>query len=317
MTLRTAYIFPGQGAQFPGMGKEFFSQFAVAREALEEAEDILKKPLKQLILEGPVELLTKTSNSQIAIFVVSFAILQVIRFRFPHLSPLVNAGLSLGEYTAIVSAGVLSYQEALPLVQLRGQLMEKACEKNSGTMAVILGLDAELVEKMVHQLNLPHDLWAANFNCPGQVVISGTEQGIAVGTEAAKKLGAKRVLQLSVAGAFHSGLMKEAQEQLAPSIDEVAMQAPQSQLVMNVPGDFVYNLDEVRSNLKKQVTSPVRWEQGIRKMEALGIDFYLEIGPGTTLTGMNKKIPVLSSTLNFQSCDDLVSAENFLRNIKL
>lgn len=303
MNKRVAFIFPGQGAQFPGMGKEIFETFPRARELLEEAEDILKKPLKRLIFEGPEELLIKTSNSQVAIFVVSVAIWQVLASLVPAISPVATAGLSLGEYTAAVCAGVISYQEALPLVQLRAALMEEACVKYPGTMAVILGLSSEEVEKMVLEMKLPYDLWAANFNCPGQVVISGTHQGIAAATEAAKQRGAKRVLPLSVHGAFHSGLMADAQERLAPMIDSAVMEKPKCSFAMNVPGGFVESCDLIRSNLKKQVTSPVRWEQGIREIEKKGIDFYFEIGPGTTLAGMNKKIGISGSTLNFQTCD--------------
>lgn len=300
---RIAFLFPGQGSQYPGMGKDIVDHFPVARMTIEEADDILNRKLSSIIFQGPEALLTETQNSQTAIFVISIALFRVLKELFPSLKPQICAGLSLGEYTALTAAEFLPFQDCLPLVQHRAQFMNDACEKQKGTMAVVMGLDADAVEKLVNEVNMPHDLWAANFNCPGQVVISGTERGIAVGTEAAKAKGAKRVLPLSVHGAFHSGLMKEAGERLAPYIEQVSIREGKCKLVMNVPGNFVKETSQIKDNLIKQVTSPVRWEQGIRAMD--GVDLFIEIGCGKTLAGMNKRIGVLAQTLSFEKMEDL------------
>lgn len=300
---RIAFLFPGQGSQYPGMGKDIFDHFAVARATIEEADDILNRKLSSIIFQGPEAMLTETQNSQTAIFVISVAFTRVLQELFPALKPQICAGLSLGEYTALTAAEFLPFHDCLPLVQYRAQFMNDACEKRKGAMAVVMGLEADVVEKLVQEANMPHDLWAANFNCPGQVVISGTEKGIAAGSEAAKVKGAKRVLPLSVHGAFHSGLMQEAGERLAPYIENASIRQGKCELVMNVPGNFVKDPVQIRQNLIKQVTNPVRWEQGIKAME--GVDLFIEIGCGKTLAGMNKRIGVLAQTLSFEKMEDL------------
>lgn len=183
--------------------------------------------------------------------------------------------------------------------------MNEACESTTGKMAVIMGLDDQVVEELVKEVNLPNDLWVANFNCPGQVVISGTLKGIEAGSAAAKDRKAKRVLPLQVHGAFHSGLMQRAQEKLAPHIQQAPIVNGSSQLVMNVPGDFVSEVKDVRQNLIEQVTRSVRWEQGIRAMERQQVDLYIEFGPGKTLSGMNKRIGVSAPTNSIEKIEDL------------
>lgn len=300
-----AFLFPGQGAQYPGMSKDFYEHFAVARETFEEANDLLKKDLTSIVLDGPQDVLTETCNSQAGIYVASLAILRTIQKQFPDLKPAFCAGLSLGEYTAVTAAGYLSFAEGLPLVQNRGQFMNDACVKYPGTMAVVLGLDGPAVEQMVKEVNLPQDLWAANFNCPGQVVISGTLKGIAAGTEAAKAKGAKRVMPLPVHGAFHSGLMQEAEERLAEHVHHTPLRQGSAKLVMNVSGNVVSDLAEMRSLLIRQVTSPVRWEQGINIASKEGVDLFVEIGCGKALSGFNKRIGVSAPTLSVEKVADL------------
>jgi [acyl-carrier-protein] S-malonyltransferase len=302
---KIAFLFPGQGSQYPGMAKDFASQYSIARETLEEADDILERNLSKIILEGPEETLTETRNSQTGIYVASIAIWRVLQQLFPHLTPQICAGLSLGEYTALTVSGRLPFDACLRLVQQRGQYMNDACETTKGTMAVVLGLDGETVEKMVKEVGLPHDLWSANFNCPGQVVISGTLKGIEAGIQAAKAKGAKRVLPLQVHGAFHSGLMREAEERLAEPIQHTSFAKTSIAMVMNVPGDFVHDEAEMRRNLIKQVTSPVRWEQGIRKMGEAGTDLFIEIGCGKTLSGFNKRIALPALTLNVEKIEEI------------
>jgi len=301
---RIAFLFPGQGAQYPGMVKDFTQNFSAARLTFEEADDLLQRPISNLILNGPETELTETKNSQTAIYIASMAILRVVQELY-DLKPFVCAGLSLGEYTALTAAEWISFREGLPLVQFRGQFMNEACEKTKGSMAVVMGLDAQVVEDLVREVNLPQDLWVANFNCPGQVVISGTLKGIEAGTIAAKKGNAKRVLPLQVHGAFHSGLMKMAQEKLASHIQTAQIKQAATQMVMNVPGDFVKEVIDVRRNLVEQVTHSVRWEQGVRAMEEQAVDLYIEFGPGKTLSGMNKRIGVKAPMISIEKIEDL------------
>lgn len=309
---KIAFIFPGQGAQYAGMGKDFFELSSLAREIFEEADDILQRKLSTIILEGPNDLLTLTKNSQSGIFVTSSAMLRVLNAAFPRLKPTYCAGLSLGEYSALYASKALSFAETLQLVDKRGEFMNDACEETEGTMAVVLGLDADVVEAFVKEVGLPQDLWVANFNCPGQVVLSGTSRGIAAGTEAAKIKGAKRVLPLKVQGAFHSGLMKNAEEQLAPYIYNAPFKKGESALVMNVPGSLVEDNDQIRSYLIQQVTRPVRWEQGVRWMASQGVDLFVEIGCGTTLSAFNKRIGISVPTITIEQMKDLEQIEQFL-----
>lgn len=306
---KTAWLFPGQGAQYVGMGRTFCQAHAEARQTFEQADDLLKRSLSKIILEGPEDELTHTRNSQTGIYVMSMALVRVLQKQFPEMVPAITAGLSLGEYTALAAAGRLSFEQGLDLVQRRGDYMNDACEQTKGAMAVVMGLDAGEVEQIVHDLNLPNDLWTANFNCPGQVVISGSLRGIEAGSQAVKANGAKRVLPLPVHGAFHSGLMSTAEKRLAPYISEAHLQDSSIRLVMNVPGDFVKDLSAIRHNLVQQVTHPVRWEQGIRAIQQEAVDFYLEIGPGKTLAGMNKRIGVSAPTISIENIEDLAKLE--------
>jgi [acyl-carrier-protein] S-malonyltransferase len=309
-----AFLFPGQGSQYPGMGKDFVESFPIAKQTLEEVDDLLGRKLSSIILNGPEDVLTETRNSQTGIYASGFAILRVLLQNFPRLQPSVCAGLSLGEYTALAASGRIEFKDGLSLVKLRGQFMNDACESAKGTMAVILGLDSQAVEELVKEVNLPQDLWAANFNCPGQVVISGTIKGIEAGSEAAKNKGAKRVLPLQVYGAFHSGLMKSAEERLAEYIKQAPLKDSSIELVMNVPGSYVSNLDAIRSNLIKQVTHPVRWEQSIRQIDRKGIDCFFEIGCGKSLTGFNKRIGVKAPTISIEKVEDLELIDKELRS---
>lgn len=311
-----AFLFPGQGSQYVGMGKDFAAAYPEAKETFQEAEDSLNKNLRKVIFDGPESDLTETSNSQVGIFVTSIAILRVIQKKFPSLYPYACSGLSLGEYTALVASKQLEFTDCLSLVNHRSNFMQEACESTKGTMAVILGLSAEAVEEMVSDVHLPNDLWAANFNCPGQVVISGTVKGIEIGSEAAKSRGAKRVLPLQVHGAFHSGLMKSAEDKLAEYILRAPLKESDCKFVMNVPGDFVKDQAQIRKNLIKQVTHPVRWEQGIRQLQQNAIDLYLEIGCGKTLSGLNKKIGITSPTYSIDKIEDLKGLEEALSSIQ-
>lgn len=309
MSKKIAFLFPGQGAQYPGMAKDFFENFSIARATFEEADDTLHRNLSKIILEGPADELTETKNSQVGIYVACMAILRVIHEQYPHLKPFVCSGLSLGEYTALTASSKIDFKTCLSLVQYRGQYMNEACEIQTGTMAVVLGLEAKEVEEIIKGINLPEDLWAANFNCPGQVVISGTFKGIEAATLVLKTKGAKRILPLQVHGAFHSGLMKSAEERLAEHINQTSLMQNSTKLVMNVPGDFVEEISDIKKYLIQQVTSPVRWEQGVRAMGNSGVDLFLEVGCGKTLSGFNKRILPHIPTLSIERISDLNQLE--------
>ncbi len=301
---KIAFIFPGQGAQYVGMAKDFYEAFPIVRETFEEASKILSMDFTKLILEGPESELTLTKNSQPAIFVVSAAILRCIQQQYPHLQPTICAGLSLGEYTALFASGRLSFADALRIVAARGEFMQDACQEKQGTMRVVLGLDPALVAS-----NLPEGIWIANLNCPGQVVIAGLAEAMPQAEELLKAQGAKRVLPLDVSGAFHTPLMKSAQEKLNSYLLSAPLQESAIQLVMNVPGDFVDSISDIRQHLIAQVATATQWEKGIRLLD--DIDLFIEIGPGRTLTGMNKKMGVKGQTLNIEKLTDLAQLESF------
>lgn len=301
---KIAFLFPGQGAQYVGMAGDFVKNFAAARLVFEEADDLLKRSLSKIISEGPEKELLQTKNSQTGIFVAGIAILRVVQ-EMHGLAPFACAGLSLGEYTALTAGGWMAFRDALPLVQHRGELMNEACEVFPGTMSVVMGCSGAEVDDIVNNLKMPNDIWVANYNCPGQVVISGTFKGVEAATAEALKKGAKRVLPLSVYGAFHSGLMQGAEKKLEPYILNTPIKKGVAKIVMNVPGDFVSDLDTVRLNLIKQVTGSVRWEQEIRALEQSGVDLFIEFGPGKTLTGLNKRIGVKVPIISIDKLDDL------------
>lgn len=283
------------------MGKDFFHAFSIAKETFQEADDLLGENLTKVIFEGPMETLITTRYSQMAIFVTSMAIFRTLRKQFAHFVPAVCAGLSLGEYTALCASEKLSFCETLLLVKERARRMNEACEHVPGAMTAIVGLEAASIESLLKGLN---GVWIANYNAPEQIVISGTKEGVERAAAVLKEKGAKRVLPLDVHGAFHSGLMQSAREGLAPVIERAPIIESPIAFVMNVPGDFVTTIAEMRRNLICQVTEPVRWEQGIEAMKAFGVDFYLEIGCGKTLTGLNRKMGV-SALLAVEKVADL------------
>jgi [acyl-carrier-protein] S-malonyltransferase len=305
MNKKCAFLFPGQGTQFPGMGKDFYDQFPIAKQTFEEADQFLNRPFSTLIFEGPSAELTLTKNSQIAIYITSIAILRVVQKQFPELKPVSCAGLSLGEYTALTAAGKIDFLDCLDLVRTRAEAMHEACEETKGTMHVVLGMTEEAVETIIRELNPPYPVWIANLNCPGQIVIAGSLAAVALAAEVLKQKGAKRVLPLDVSGAFHSGLMQSAQVKLAAKITAVPFCESSIEIVMNVPGDFISSREQMRQALIDQVVEPVRWEKGICKMRESNIDVYLEMGPGKTLSGMNKRIGVAESTYSIEKTLDL------------
>ncbi|MEM8727191.1 MAG: ACP S-malonyltransferase [Chlamydiota bacterium] len=301
MDKKVALIFPGQGAQYVGMGKDFYEAYSIVRESFEEASDLIGFNLSKLVFEGPPDELTLTKNSQIAIYVMSIALWRVVERQLPKIELAVAAGLSLGEYSALTASGRLSFKDGVRLVRARGEYMYEAGLKFPGTMAVVSGMKTEEVHAIV---GLIKGVWLANLNCPGQVVISGTVEGIERATELLKERGAKRVLPLNVSGAFHSGLMDRAKERLREKIDGIELSKSPIDLVMNLPGDFVSE-NEIRQHMIGQLVAPVYWEKGVRKMEERGVRLFIEIGPGKTLGGINRKIGVDGKTIMIEKIEDL------------
>ncbi len=280
-----ALLFPGQGAQSVGMGKELAEVFPAAKALFEEADAILGYGLSKLCWEGPAEELTRTEHCQPALYVASMAALAALESAAP-LKPAAAAGLSLGEYTALAAAGALSFADGLKLVRLRGQAMEEAAKDHPGTMASVLGLELEPLQEVCAQAGAQ----VANLNSPGQVVISGTAEAVAAASAKAKERGAKRVIPLEVSGAFHSRLMEPAAIRLEQALAGTAVQAPRYPVASNVTGGYHTDAGQIRQLLVRQLTEPVQWIACVRTMSQAGIKTYLEVGPGTVLKGLVRKI---------------------------
>lgn len=280
-----AYVFPGQGAQFAGMGKDLYDNNAVAKEMFEKANEILGFRITDLMFAGTDEDLRQTRVTQPAIFLHSVILAKTLGESF---QPDMTAGHSLGEFSALVAAGALSFEDGLKLVYARAMAMQKACEAEPSTMAAILGLDDNKVEEVLAGIN--EIVVPANYNSPGQLVISGSLKGIEVACEQLKAAGAKRALPLKVGGAFHSPLMEPARVELAAAINATAFDTPVCPVYQNVSGKPNTDPAQIRENLIAQLTAPVRWTQSVQNMVADGARHFTEVGPGTVLQGLVKKI---------------------------
>lgn len=280
-----AYVFPGQGAQFVGMGKDLYDNNPEAKELFEKANDILGFRITDMMFEGTEDDLKQTKVTQPAIFLHSVLLAKSLGDEF---KPDMVAGHSLGEFSALVAAGALCFEEGLKLVSKRAHAMQKACELRPSTMAAVLALPDDKVEALCAEID---DVVApANYNCPGQVVISGTMEGIDAACEKMLAAGAKRAMKLKVGGAFHSPLMQPAQEELAEAIAEAQFSTPVCPVYQNVDGKPHTDPEEIKANLIKQLTAPVRWTYDVEAMIADGADEFIELGPGAVLQGLVKKI---------------------------
>jgi [acyl-carrier-protein] S-malonyltransferase len=283
-----AFIFPGQGSQYVGMGKGLYENFSVAKQIFEEADDALRQSISGLCFKGPEEALKLTENTQPAVLTTSIAALKVLQAE-KGLIPSFTAGHSLGEYSALVASEALTFSEAVKIVRLRGKFMQEAVPVGEGAMAAVLGMEREQVEKVCEEVSSAEVLTTANFNCPGQIVIAGHAKAVERAIERIKQEGKKAVL-LPVSAPFHSPLMKPAGERLEKALEEVSVTDLKIPVVTNVEAEVNTSKDRVKGLLVSQVSSPVRWEESMRKMIEKGIEQVLEIGPGKVLSGLMKRI---------------------------
>lgn len=289
--MKKAYVFPGQGSQFPGMAKDLYASNEAARIMMEKANEILGFHITDIMFDGTAEDLTQTKVTQPAIFLHSV----VMATCLPDFKPDMVAGHSLGEFSALVAAGALDFEEGLRLVSIRARAMQKACETNPGTMAAVLMLPAEKIEEICSSCK--GTVVAANYNCEGQIVISGEKEAVDEACAKMKEAGAKRALPLRVGGAFHSPLMEPARAELAEGIEKAVFRTPSCPVYQNVTADPSIDPGVMKANLLAQLTSPVLWTQSIRNMASDGASHFIEIGPGKVLQGLISKILPDGTTL--------------------
>ncbi|RAP76297.1 ACP S-malonyltransferase [Paenibacillus montanisoli] len=304
---KIAFVFPGQGAQAVGMGKDVYEAFDGSKAIIDAADEALGFKLSDIIFNGPEEQLKQTANTQPALLAVSIALLEALKDR--GLKPDFVAGHSLGEYSALVAAGALSYQDAIRTVRARGEFMEQAVPSGQGAMAAVLGAEREALASLCSAVSSEVSaVELANVNCPGQIVVSGTAAGVHAVVERGKEAGAKRVIPLEVSGPFHSSLMKPAAERLEGVLASVTLNDATVPVIANVTAKPVTNADEIRKLLAEQVYSPVLWEDSVRWLIEQGVDTFVEIGSGTVLAGLIKKIDKSVNIISINSLESLKAA---------
>ncbi|MEM5010731.1 ACP S-malonyltransferase [Niallia taxi] len=286
---KIAFVFPGQGSQTVGMGKDLAANFEPAKEIFQKADERLGFSLSSVIFEGPKEELTLTKNTQPALLSASTALLE--HFKQHGIKADFVAGHSLGEYSALVAANVLSFEDAVYAVRKRGEYMQEAVPEGQGAMAAVLGLERSKLTEVTNAVsNEGNSVQLANLNCPGQIVISGTVKGVELASEQAKAAGAKRAITLEVSGPFHSELMKPAADKFSAVLDELSMNDAEIPVIANVTATPVSDSSDIKNKLIEQLYSSVLWEDSVQKMIELGVDTFIEIGPGKVLAGLVKKI---------------------------
>ena len=306
--MKIAFVFPGQGSQYVGMGKEIFEEYPIVRETFIQASDILGYDIADLCFNGPAEELNKTFKTQPCILTTSIAILRIIEEK--GIKPSVVAGHSLGEYSALVAAKVISFDNAVRLTEKRGHLMQEAVPEGKGLMAAILGLDREKVDDICNSVSSGY-VAPSNYNCPGQIVIAGEKPAVEEAIELCKKAGAKRAVALSVSAPSHCKLMEQASKKLGELIDEIELKNPFIPIVNNAEAKFLYQSDEIKTSLIRQLNSPLLWEDSIKTITDHGINTFMEIGPGKVLSGLIKRISPESKILNVEDKKTLEIAFSF------
>ncbi|WP_347550380.1 ACP S-malonyltransferase [Pseudalkalibacillus hwajinpoensis] len=286
---KTAFLFPGQGSQAVGMGQAFMDAYSVSKDVFKEADNRLDFELTKLIMNGPIETLTRTENTQPALVTASVAVLEALREK--GITADYTAGHSLGEYSALVASGALSFSDAVFAVRNRGLYMEEAVPSGEGAMAAVMGMEREELQAVVDDVSASTaTVQLANLNSPGQIVISGAKEGVEKASEVAKEKGARRVIPLQVSGPFHSSLMKPAADQLASILEAIKIHDASIPVIANVTAEPTTSALEIHENLLKQIYSPVLFEDTVRKLMDLGVDTFIEVGPGNVLSGLVKKV---------------------------
>lgn len=309
---KIAFVFPGQGSQAIGMGKDFFESYEQAKNIYQQADKALAFDLSGLIFEGNQEDLTLTYNAQPALLTTSTAMLRV--FEESGISADYVAGHSLGEYSALVAANAMTFEDAVVAVRKRGQFMDEAVPAGKGTMAAVLGMEASQLEEVTNEVTAEgHPVQLANINCPGQIVISGTVEGVEKASALAKEKGAKRAIPLVVSGPFHSSLMKPAAEKLNDTLQTLQLKDASIPVVSNVVAQPITSKEEIQQKLVEQLYSPVRWHESVETLIENGVDTFIEIGPGKVLAGLVKKV---NRSVTIHSVYDLESMETTIKAIK-
>ncbi len=312
---KLAFVFPGQGAQTVGMGKEFFDKYDVAKKLFAEADDALGYSIKKLCFEGPAEELKLTANTQPAILTVSVIAAKILNEH--GINPDVAGGHSLGEYSALVAAGAIDFADAVLLVHKRGTFMQEAVPVGEGAMAAIIGLDdAVIVDACQKATAEIGEVQAVNFNCPGQTVIAGTAKGVEKAVELLTAAGAKKAVILPVSAPFHSTLMKPAAEKLAVELNKITVKDAKFPVAANVNGKTQISADEIKKNLVAQAANPVKWIDCVKSMTDLGADTFVEAGPGKTLCGFNKRIDRKLVSMNAENEESLQKVLDYFKEVR-
>jgi len=304
---KVAFVFPGQGSQYAGMGKDLYDLYPEARQVYDTADSLLGMPITKLCFEGPEEELRLTVNTQPALFTTSIACLRLLEKQ--GIRPDVTAGHSIGEYAALVAARSMSYEQGIRLVRRRAELMQEAGKRHPGTMAAVIGLEADDVLAACMRADDVGIVDVANYNSPGQVVISGEVKAVEAASEYAKEAGARKIIPLNVSGAFHSRLMSYAVEKLAVELNHAHFDDAAIPVVANVTADYVRDADDIRDRLERQIAGSVRWEASVRRMVDDGVSIFVEVGPGKVLAGLIKRI---AESVEVHSVGDAASLEEFL-----
>ena len=311
---KLAFVFPGQGAQKVGMGKDFYDNYDVAKKMFKEADEALGYSIMKMCFEGPEEDLKLTANTQPAILTISCIANEILKEN--GIQPEITGGHSLGEYSALVAAGVLNFQDAVALVHKRGSYMQEAVPVGEGGMAAIIGVDRDKIVEVCQQVSAESPVQAVNFNCPGQIVIAGATKGVELAVEELKAAGAKKAVILPVSAPFHSTLMKPAAEKLAVELDKVTISDAKIPVVANVSAEILTKAEDIKASLVAQAASPVLWEDCVARMEEFGADVLLEAGPGKTLCGFNRRIDKTITSLNVEDVASLEKSLDYFKEVR-